>query len=206
MVGLRRAEGRDRLDHDRRRRRPRSSSAISCSKRRARSPTAPRSAAASSSRWRSSSARRSKSTRRTIDVSGDGTNNAGRDVRARARRGGGQGHHHQRPGDPERPAGAVESRAHQSARRARANISATTSSAGRARSSWWREDFNSFGQAIIKKMIAEIALLRRAGANDAAARLVATAGPQPRSKCAINASSCNVSNHSRLQSRIILSY
>ncbi len=38
---------------------------------------------------------------------------------ARARRGGGQGRHHQRSGDPERPADGLESRAHQSARRAR---------------------------------------------------------------------------------------
>ena len=60
MVGRRRPEARDRLDRDRRRREPRASSATSCWKRRAPSPTAPRSAAASNSPWRSSRARRSK--------------------------------------------------------------------------------------------------------------------------------------------------
>ena len=103
---------------DRRRRTPRASSATRCSNCRARSPSAPRSAAASTSRWRCLRRAPYQAARRTIDVSGDGTNNSGRDValaRDEARR---QGRHHQRSGDPERPADAVESRAHQSAGRA----------------------------------------------------------------------------------------
>ena len=55
--------------------------------------------------------------RRTIDVSGDGTNNAGRDV-GLARRSAETGHHNQWTGDLERAAGAVESGTHQSAGRA----------------------------------------------------------------------------------------
>ena len=55
---------------------------------------------------------------RTIDVSGDGTNNAGRDVRTRSRRDDRQGHHHQWPGDSQqRPCRALERRAHQPAGR-----------------------------------------------------------------------------------------
>ena len=61
--------------------------------------------------------------RRTIDVSGDGTNNAGRDVETRARRDRRQGNRHQRPGDPERAADSVERRAYQSTRRAREILS-----------------------------------------------------------------------------------
>ena len=59
MVRLRRAEGRDRLDHDRRAA-DRAQFGDRCWKRRARSPTAPRSAAASTSRSRSLRARRSR--------------------------------------------------------------------------------------------------------------------------------------------------
>ena len=109
---------RDRLDRDRRRERRRASSATSCWNCRARSPSAPGSARRSISPWRCWSARPTRSARRTIDVSGDGTNNSGRDVTARARRGA-------RPrASPstalvilsERPHD-LESRAHQSARR-----------------------------------------------------------------------------------------
>ena len=56
--------------------------------------------------------------RRTIDVSGDGTNNSGRDVTLARDEAVAAGRHDQRAGDPERPADGVESRAHQSARRA----------------------------------------------------------------------------------------
>ena len=56
-----------------------------------------------------------QSTRRTIDVSGDGTNNSGRDVTIVARRSGQQGHHHQRSAHPQRESDVVEPRPHQSA-------------------------------------------------------------------------------------------
>ena len=55
--------------------------------------------------------------RQTIDVSGDGTNNAGRDITAARDEALALGYHHQRPGDPERAPAALESRTHQSARR-----------------------------------------------------------------------------------------
>ena len=94
--------------------------------------------------------------RRTIDVSGDGTNNAGRDVARRARRGAGPGRHHQRPCDPERAAAAVESGAHQSARRA-CEIFQDNVIGGPGAFVIVAEDFKSFGQALISKLIAEIA-------------------------------------------------
>ena len=118
MVGRQRAEGRDRLDRDRRARRRAEVRRPARSNCRARSPSAPRSAAASISPWRCWSARPIEAARRTIDVSGDGTNNSGRDVTLARDEARGQGRHHQRPGDPERPADGLESRAHQSARRA----------------------------------------------------------------------------------------
>ena len=57
--------------------------------------------------------------RRTIDVSGDGTNNAGRDVKLARDETIAKGIVDQWPRDPERPAGALERRAHQPAWRAR---------------------------------------------------------------------------------------
>ena len=60
---------------------PARSSATSLPKCRARLPTGPRSAAASNSAVRSSRSSPFEAPRHTIDVSGDGTNNAGRDVR-----------------------------------------------------------------------------------------------------------------------------
>ena len=68
----------------------------------------------------------------------------------------GEGRHHQRPGDPVRDAAAVGSRAHQSARWARQLLS---QQCDRRSGSFVMvaENHNSFGQAIVKKMIAEIA-------------------------------------------------
>ena len=78
---------------------------------------------------------------------------------AGARRGAEAGRHHQRPGDPERAPGAVESRSTPIRRAGSRSIIATTSSADRARSCVAADGFESFGRAIIKKMIAEIAML-----------------------------------------------
>ena len=159
MVGLRRAEGRDRLDRDRR---PRGRAAVRRSAGRGaalvRGPHLDLRRHRVCGR-RSSSARRSSRRASTIDVSGDGTNNAGRDVRHRARRGGGQGRHHQRPGDPERDARCRGIPSTPTRRAGWRSISATTSSAARASFVVAADGFESFGRAIIKKMIAEIALL-----------------------------------------------
>ena len=61
------------------------------------------------------------SARHTIDISGDGTNNAGRDVAENARRRAAmaQERHHQRSRHPQRQPDVMESGAHQSARRPR---------------------------------------------------------------------------------------
>ena len=110
-----------------------------------------------------------ESARRTIDVSGDGTNNSGRDVdlaRDEARR---QGRHHQRARHPQRHAAAVESRAHQSAGRAGQILPQQCDRRSRRFRAWWRKNLNSFGQAIIEKMIAEVALAREQAPRRAAA-------------------------------------
>ena len=72
--------------------------------------------------------------RRTIDVSGDGTNNSGRDVTLARDEAVRTGRHHQRTGDPERSADGLESRAHQPARRACELLPEQRRSAGPAHS------------------------------------------------------------------------
>jgi hypothetical protein len=99
-----------------------------------------------------------QSTRRTIDVSGDGTNNAGRDVRIARDEAVAEGvtinglvilSQTQVPWNPEHtnPPGGLE-------KYYRDNVSGGPASFVVA-----AEGFESFGKAIIKKMIAEIALL-----------------------------------------------
>jgi hypothetical protein len=100
------------------------------------------------------------SSRRTIDVSGDGTNNAGRDVRVARDEAVAQGitinglvilSQSQVPWNPEHtnPPGGLE-------KYFRDNVIGGPGSFVVA-----AEGFESFGKAIIKKMIAEIALLER---------------------------------------------
>ena len=156
MVGLRQPESRDRLDDrstGRKRRRP---SATGCWSRRALSPTAPRSAAASIRLSPQLARAPFSAERRTIDVSGDGTNNAGRDV--------GQARDEALalgitinglvilsetplPWNPEHtnPPGGLT------------NYYRDNVIGGPGSFVMEAKDFNSFGQAIIKKMIAEIA-------------------------------------------------
>jgi hypothetical protein len=104
-----------------------------------------------------------QSTRRTIDVSGDGTNNAGRDVRTARDEAVAQGvtinglvilSQNQVPWNPEHtnPPGGLE-------KYYRDNVVGGPGSFVVA-----AEGFESFGRAIIKKMIAEIALLHPAAA------------------------------------------
>ena len=99
-----------------------------------------------------------KAARRTIDVSGDGTNNAGRDVRAARDEAVAEGvtinglvilSQSQVPWNPEHtnPPGGLE-------KYYRDNVTGGPGSFVVA-----AEGFESFGKAIIKKMIAEIALL-----------------------------------------------
>lgn len=101
-----------------------------------------------------------QSSRRTIDVSGDGTNNAGRDVRVARDEAVAQGitinglvilSQSQVPWNPEHtnPPGGLE-------KYFRDNVVGGPGSFVVA-----AEGFESFGKAIIKKMIAEIALLER---------------------------------------------
>ena len=99
---------RARLERDPRRRRRRRRSPTSWRPRRARSGAAPRSAPASTaacSCWRKAASRRQ---RRVIDVCGDGTNNAGRDVTEARDDAVQRRHHHQRAGDHQRPSGVVD--------------------------------------------------------------------------------------------------
>ncbi len=133
-------------------------SATNCSNCRARSPTAPRSAAASNLPPRSWSVRRSRAPRRTIDVSGDGTNNAGRDVKlardeviAKGIIINGLVILSDRPvpwnAEHTNPPGGLE-------KYYQDNVVG-----GPGAFVMVAENFNSFGHAIIKKLIAEIALL-----------------------------------------------
>ena len=129
----------------------------SWSRRRAPSPTAPRSAAAIDFSMAQLERAPFESKRRTIDVSGDGTHNSGRglltareDALAKGVTINGLVILSERP-LPWNPG------AHQSARRACRNIIRTMSSAAPARSSSVAENFKSFGQALISKLIAEIA-------------------------------------------------
>ena len=100
-----------------------------------------------------------QATRRTIDVSGDGTNNAGRDVRIARDEAVAEGvtinglvilSQTQVPWNPEHtnPPGGLE-------KYFRDNVAGGPGSFVVA-----ADGFESFGKAIIKKMIAEIALLR----------------------------------------------
>ena len=103
--------------------------------------------------------------RRTIDVSGDGTNNAGRDVAQARDEAVAHGitinglvilSERPLPWNPEHtnpPGGLAEILPRQRDRRARRFVLVA-------------KDFNSFGQAIIKKMIAEIADARQGGPSE----------------------------------------
>ena len=148
---------------DRRRRCRARSSATSSSSCRARSPSAPRSPAASISPWPQLARAPYKAPRRTIDVSGDGTNNSGRDVTLARDEAVAQGVTinglvilSERPmaWNPEHtnPPGGL------------ANYYRDNVVGGPGAFVMVAEDFNSFGQAIIKKLIAEIAELPAAQA------------------------------------------
>ncbi len=103
-----------------------------------------------------------KSTRRTIDVSGDGTNNAGRDVRIARDEAVAKGvtinglvilSQSQMPWNPEHtnPPGGLE------------NYFRDNVIGGPGSFVVVADGFESFGKAIIKKMVAEIAMLRLSG-------------------------------------------
>ena len=132
-------------------------SAPACWRRRAPLPTTPRSAPASISPPRELAKAPYFAERQTIDVSGDGTNNAGRDVGAGARRGGGARHHHQRSGDPDRARRCSGIREHTHPPGGLAHYYRTHVIGGPGSFVMVAKDFESFGEAIIKKMIAEVA-------------------------------------------------
>ena len=96
--------------------------------------------------------------RRTIDVSGDGTNNAGRDVSKLRDEILAEGNRHQRPGHFEHPADPLECRAHQSTGGLEKYYQDNVVG-GPGAFVLVAEDFDSFGRAIVKKLIAEIASL-----------------------------------------------
>ena len=157
MVGRRRAEARDRLDHDRRTRGRaqvrRSAAGIAALVRRPHLDQRRhrfRDGAARARAVRGAAPHHRRLRRRHQQC---------RPRRAaRARRGGRQGHHHQRPGDPERrplpwnaehtnPPGGLE------------NYYRDNVIGGPGAFVLVAENFQSFGQAIVKKLIAEIASL-----------------------------------------------
>ena len=156
MVGRRRAEARDRLDPDRRRRQRRANSATSLLE-------LPRSFADRTSisggiDFAMAQLERApfEGARRTIDVSGDGTNNSGRDVRLARDEAVAKGvtinglvilSERPMPWNPEHtnPPGGL------------ANYYQDNVIGGPGAFVMVAENFNSFGQAIIKKLIAEIA-------------------------------------------------
>ena len=96
------------------------------------------------------------SDRRTIDVSGDGTNNAGRDAGQARDEASMRGITINGLAILSDDTAALESRAHKSRPGDLRNTTGTTSPVGRKLCAGG-QDFSSFGQAIIKKLVAEIA-------------------------------------------------
>ena len=95
--------------------------------------------------------------RRVIDVCGDGTNNNGPDVAGGARQGGGGGHHGQWPGDHQRQSG-VWTFAHVQPPGGLANYYRENVTGGPGSFVLEVHDFRSFGTAMTRKLINEIAL------------------------------------------------
>ena len=104
--------------------------------------------------------------RRTIDISGDGTNNAGRDVTLARDEALATGRDHQRSRHPQRDAAAWNPD-HTNPPGGLDNYYRNNVIGGPGAFVLVAQNFNSFGQAIIKKMIAEVAQARAAAPTSA---------------------------------------